>query len=303
LKDILARSHRRVLADFARSNVLLAFDYDGTLAPIVSDPERAVMRRRTRRLLGRLARVYPCVVISGRSRREVKRMLDGVALTQVVGNHGIEPHRPSREFRALVRRWRALLNRSLEGLGGVAVEDKGLSLTIHFRRSRRKIHSREAVFCATAGLPRARVFGGKDVVNVVPQRAPHKGIALETERGRLGCTKAIYVGDDETDEDVFSRRRRHRLLSIRVGAEGSSNASYCLRSQADIDALLRELLALRERPTAAASLVRGRRTRGTASRRRAHPFTVSPRSRGRGRVGATGRRRARKTSGRRGPAA
>jgi trehalose 6-phosphate phosphatase len=301
LKDILARSQRRTLAQFAQSNVLLAFDYDETLAPIVKDPARAAMRRRTRRLLGRLARAYPCVVISGRSRREAMRMLDGVGVAQVVGNHGIEPHRPSREFRALVRRWRTLLNSRLEGLGGVTVEDKGLSLTVHFRRSRRKIHSREAVLCAVAGLPRARVFGGKDVVNVVPRRAPHKGIALEAERERLGCTKAIYVGDDETDEDVFSHGRRHRLLSIRVGAEGSSKASYSLRSQAQIDALLHELLALRERPTAAASLVHGRRTKGAASRRRAHPFTVLTRSHGRGRVGATGRGRARATSGRRGP--
>jgi trehalose 6-phosphate phosphatase len=271
LKDILARSHRRVLADFARSNVLLAFDYDGTLAPIVCDPERAVMRRKTRRLLGRLARVYPCVVISGRSRREVKRMLDGVSLTQVVGNHGIEPHRRSREFRSLVRRWRAQLSDSLAGLGGVTVEDKGLSLTVHFRRSRRKIHSREAALRAAAALPRARVFGGKDVVNVVPRRAPHKGIALEAERDRLRCVKAIYVGDDETDEDVFSRGRRRRLLSIRVGAKGSSNASYCLRSQADIDALLDELLSLRERPPAVAPVrvrtAEGRRARKTSERR------------------------------------
>lgn len=301
MKDILARSQRRVLAEFAQSNVLLAFDYDGTLAPIVCDPERAVMRRRTRRLLGRLARVYPCVVISGRSRRDVKRMLDGVGVTQVVGNHGIEPHRPSREFRALVRRWRALLSGSLAGLGGVTVEDKGLSLTVHFRRSRRKIHSREAVFCAAAGLPRARVFGGKDVVNVVPRRAPHKGIALEAERDTLGCAKAIYVGDDETDEDVFSHGRRHRLLSIRVGAEASSKASYSLRSQAHIDALLHELLALRERTPAAASVRRGQRATG-ATPRRGHAFIVSKRTRRRGRVGAAEGRRARKTSGRQGPA-
>jgi trehalose 6-phosphate phosphatase len=112
------------------------------------------------------------------------------------------------------------------------------------------MRSREAVLRATAGLPRARVFGGKDVVNVVPRRAPHKGTALETERIRLGCARAIYVGDDETDEDVFALRRPERFLTIRVGRIRSSRADFCIRSQEDVDALLQELLALRERPAA-----------------------------------------------------
>jgi trehalose 6-phosphate phosphatase len=245
LRDILARAQRARLARFGRSNVLLAFDYDGTLAPIVSDPARASMRRTTRDLLDRLARAYPCVVISGRSRRDVLGLLEGARVVQVVGNHGIEPDRRAREYRALVRRWRATLRERLGGLAGVTVEDKGVSIAVHYRRSPRKMRSEEAVLRATAGLPRARVFGGKDVVNVVPRRAPHKGNALERERARLGCAKAIYVGDDETDEDVFSLRQAERFLTIRVGRKRGSRAGYCIRSQARIDALLRELLAVR----------------------------------------------------------
>jgi trehalose 6-phosphate phosphatase len=261
LKDILARAQRGTLARFAGSNVLLAFDYDGTLAPIVADPERATMRRSTHGLLNRLARIYPCVIISGRSRRDVRRLLEDARVAQVVGNHGIEPHRPTAEYRTLVRRWRAILCQRLQGLPGVTVEDKGLSISVHYRSSPRKMSSRDAVLRAVAGLHRARVFGGKDVVNVVPRTAPHKGTALETERLRLGCVKAIYVGDDETDEDAFSLRHPGRFLSIRVGRKRGSRADHCIRSQAYIDALLQALLALRDRPAGAGSPPPQRRRR------------------------------------------
>ena len=68
MRYILAKRHAADLAAFASANVLTAFDYDGTLAPIAPDPASAPMRRRTRQLLGTLAQQYPCVVISGRRR-------------------------------------------------------------------------------------------------------------------------------------------------------------------------------------------------------------------------------------------
>ena len=247
MRHILARDQRATLRGFARSNVLLAFDYDGTLAPIVSQPDRAAMRLRTRRLLGRLARLYPCVVVSGRSRGDLRRRLRGIGILRAIGNHGIEAARRQREFRALVRDWRVALSGKLDGLSGVMVEDKGLSLAIHYRRSRRKARSRDAVLRSASALRRARVFGGKEVVNVVPTRAPHKGTALEKERVRLGCETTLYVGDDETDEDVFSLRTRKRLLGIRVGVKAGSAADYCLRDQTQIDSLLRALIGLREK--------------------------------------------------------
>ena len=57
MTHILAKRHVHTLADFASSNVLLAFDYDGTLAPIVSDPSVARLARATRRLLATAAYV------------------------------------------------------------------------------------------------------------------------------------------------------------------------------------------------------------------------------------------------------
>jgi trehalose 6-phosphate phosphatase len=248
VRDVLARASRATLTRFARSDILLAFDYDGTLAPIVADPGRAVLRLRTRRLLERLARLYPCVVISGRRRHDVLQRLEGTGIARVVGNHGGEPSRREREFRRMVGGWRAALLSRLDGLAGVAIEDKGLSLSIHYRRSRQRHRVLEEVLRATSDLRGARVFGGKLVVNVAPLRAPHKGTALERERLRLGCDTALYVGDDETDEDVFSVREPERLLTVRVGLAAGSMARYRLRDQGQIDELLRRLIQLRQGP-------------------------------------------------------
>ena len=68
-----------------------------------------------------------------------------------------------------------------------------------------------------------------------------KGVALIWELARERCDRAIYVGDDETDEDVFKVREPERLMTIRVGRRRSSAASYFLTRQREIDRLLRVL--------------------------------------------------------------
>ncbi len=82
-------------------------------------------------------------------------------------------------------------------------------------------------------------------MSIVSQRAPHKGIALRAELVRLKCDRAVYVGDDETDEDVFSLTDDGlSLFAIRVGRKNHSRAGYFLRNQEEIDELLRLLLRL-----------------------------------------------------------
>ena len=242
MKHILARANLDVLRQFACSRVLLAFDFDGTLAPIVSDPALAAMRATTRALFEAVARQYPCVVISGRSRDDVRSRVAGVAAIEVIGNHGIEPWQSSERRLRAVRRWQPLLAHRLADLPGVEIENKVYSVAVHYRRSREKKKARAAIGQAAAALGAVRVIRGKQVVNLLPAHAPHKGIALEDARARYKCDTAIYVGDDETDEDVFALDQPGRLLSIRVGRKQRSLASYYLRSQAEVDRLLRCLL-------------------------------------------------------------
>jgi trehalose 6-phosphate phosphatase len=247
MKHLLSPRNVAVLERFAWSRVLLAFDFDGTLAPIVTDPEAAEMRARTRELLGRVAELYPTVVISGRTRADTQKRVDGVPLREVIGNHGAERAAEARGEIAAIRRWLAELDRALGATPGVSVEDKGLSLSIHYRQSRRKKQARAAILSAVAPLVAggARLVGGKQVVNLLPEGAPHKGVALERARARLGCDTALYVGDDETDEDVFALDQPGRLLGVRVGARAASHAAYYLRGQREIDSLLRLLVRSR----------------------------------------------------------
>ena len=265
MKWILGRAERATLARFARRRLLVALDYDGTLAPIVAIPTRAAMRMRTRRALRRVAACYPCVVISGRSRSDLLRRLRGLGLRQVIGNHGGEPSPRGRQVRARVRRWRVALARRLRGLAGVSIEDKGLSLAIHYRKSADPARARDGIGEAVSRLAHARSVGGNCVVNVVPQDAPHKGTALDAERLRLGCDAVLYVGDDETDEDVFTRPARWRL-GIRVGRGAASRARYYLRDQAQLDDLLESLVRLREAKAPAGRSAPGQVARALVAR-------------------------------------
>src|SRR4051812_8847832 len=79
-----------LLASFANADVLLAFDFDGTLAPIVDDPASAALPASTRRLLARVSQLYPCAVISGRSEGDLARLLAGVTVWYVIGNRFLD---------------------------------------------------------------------------------------------------------------------------------------------------------------------------------------------------------------------
>jgi trehalose 6-phosphate phosphatase len=230
---------------FAWSNVLLAFDYDGTLAPLVNEPARATMRLSTRRLLTRASKLYPCVVITGRAQGDALGRLRGVEVCRVVGNHGAEPSSGAANMRRRVKQWLPTLKTRLSRRQGVIVEDKGFSVTVHYRQARQRTAARRAILNAARSLHDVRIIGGKLAVNFLVPDAPHKGLALERERAHFACDTVVYVGDDETDEDVFQLDRPGRLLSIRVGQKRTSAASYYILNQEEIDRLLGTFVAVR----------------------------------------------------------
>jgi trehalose 6-phosphate phosphatase len=111
LPHLLKPRGRAALTELASGRVLVVFDFDGTLAPIADRPEAARMTGRTRKLLARVARLYPCAVISGRSRRDLLRRLRRIPVVAVAGSHGAEAHgaaesRPHSLVRSWVRRLR-----------------------------------------------------------------------------------------------------------------------------------------------------------------------------------------------------
>jgi trehalose 6-phosphate phosphatase len=247
MKELFAGNNSSLLAGLAASRVLLAFDFDGTLAPIVDQPDDARMRRRTAELFGALCERYPCAVISGRAKADVLARLEGAPVKYVVGNHGLEPSPRLEEYAEEARAARRVLEAALRGERGLEIEDKKYSLAIHFRHAPRKPVARRQIARALDALPRSmRVVPGKLVFNVVPEDAPNKGDALMELRSLEGADTAIFVGDDVTDEDVFALDQPGSLFTIRIGRSSSSRAGYFLRDQRDIDRLLSRLVASRK---------------------------------------------------------
>jgi trehalose 6-phosphate phosphatase len=248
MKNILSRECGAVLSQIAWSNVLLGFDFDGTLAPIVSQPDDAQMAPETRDLLVRVCGLYPCAVISGRARSDVMARLGRAAVKYIVGNHGLEPGGDLGACESEVAEARTLLAAALRELPGVELEDKRYSLAVHYRRSRNKRVARSAIIAAIGRLPvPMRIVRGKVVVNIVPARAPNKGDALLGLRQAELADTALYVGDDVTDEDVFELDQPGRLFGVRVGESRTSSAAYFIREQGDIDRLLAKLIAIRDK--------------------------------------------------------
>jgi trehalose 6-phosphate phosphatase len=245
VRSILSPAGQRRLAQFACSKLLIGFDYDGTLVPIADSPAGARLPDSTRSLLRQVAGCYPCLVISGRAYDDIARRLRGVPLRFVFGNHGIEPLWGRATDSALVRGWAARLECRLAGCSGIRIENKRHSLAIHYRQAGNRTRARRRIETAIGGLPRVRVIEGKAALNLIPSRAANKGTALRRAFRLAGCTRAIYIGDNGTDEDAFRAMPSPRLLGIRVGRRRGSRARYVLSRQRDIDAFLRLLLTLR----------------------------------------------------------
>ena len=167
-------------------------------------------------------------------------------MVRVVGNHGAEPSPNGAAMRRRVQQWLPVLKARLSRHQGVVIEDKGFSLAVHYQQAPARDSTRRAVLSAARSLEDVRLVGGKLVVNLLVPDAPHKGLALDRERLHSACDTVIYVGDDETDEDVFRIDRPGQLLSIRVGRKRTSAAPYYIRNQVEVDRLLETLVALRD---------------------------------------------------------
>lgn len=247
------------LRAFVSPSTLFAFDLDGTLAPIVDDPAGITIPDEIRHALIQLDGMAPVAIITGRSRADALPHL-GFTPRHLIGNHGAEGlpggETTAQEFARQCREWKTQLAGFLpdSSISGISVEEKGLTLSLHYRQASDPAEARKTIRAAIARLkPAPRVVSGIFVKNVAPRDAPHKGAALEALMGHLACGHAIFVGDDVTDEDVF-RLRNPAILGIRVGRDRESAAGCYLRGQHEMARLLREVISLLGSP-----FVRGER--------------------------------------------
>lgn len=236
----------------ALPRVLVASDFDGTLAPLVDDPMQARAVPGSEDLLNALAALPDTVVavVSGRALAdliELSRLAEPVLL---VGSHGVE--RSSESLGAArdtteQARFAALdtdLSTLLRDYPRARIERKPHSLVLHTRG----LPSGEATAAVTAAEEVAArhtglvVTPGKDVVELAVRHVG-KGVALRELAQEHGVDAVLFVGDDVTDEQAFSQLGP-RDLTVKVGV-GTTVARHRVADEVQVQGLLREVLRLR----------------------------------------------------------
>ena len=268
MQPFFSKTGIAALREWCRQRPLFALDYDGTLTTLANDPREALLAANIQTLVRRLSQYVPVAILSGRHRPELATLLDGVDVDFMIGNHGLDwgdPTRPElQRAQNLVNGWLEQLqvsplptvapagwSRRWSGgrvdLPGVWVEDKQYTLTLHYRNVADPDQALAAVNAAVVGLqPAPQVSGGKRVVNLFPDAGTNKGSALLRLMAEQGFGRAIFFGDDDTDEEVF-RLEHPDILGIRVGWHPDSLARFYLRRQRDMSkALAYSLACLRQ---------------------------------------------------------
>lgn len=252
------------------AHILLLSDYDGTLLPIVERPELANLSERTKKLLQEVMgrRNFTVGIISGRALNDLK---DRVGLKELIyaGNHGLEIEGPrglrfvnllAEEVKLTLQLLDQALGKELGAIRGAFVENKGLSLSVHYRlveesRSDEVREIFEQVVSNARAQGKVRTASGKKVYEVRPAVDWDKGKAIGLllrhyrKRGDKGKLLPLFLGDDLTDEDGFEIIEGHGGISIFVGEEGAnSGAHYFVRSTTEVEKFLEMLIEPKARP-------------------------------------------------------
>lgn len=244
-------------ADAARLDgtpLIALLDVDGTLAPITEHPADAAVPHDTRRALSALVS-RPGVhvaLVSGRSAAQARRMT-AVPGVWTIGNHGYEVVDEAGEervqpdlepARGAVARAARRIEVLVAPVPGVVFEDKGWTLTVHYRMADPAVVPRLVATVRAVAEPMGlRVTQGKMVLEVRPSARVDKGTAvlrLAAQLGGLGnAASVLFMGDDVTDEDAFRalRSRIPRAVTVRVTHDETgapTAAEFALRDPAEV---------------------------------------------------------------------
>lgn len=250
LMDVLDQVVPRILG---APRAFFLLDYDGTLTPIMPKPPMARLHDSTRKVLERLTRTprFSVAIVTGRKLGEIKPMvkLDGLVYS---GNHGLElqgpdfnyTHAKSRQFTRILKQVKDALRPLPAAFPGTFVEDKGVTLTYHYRLlappTLDEAMKAEFIRRVSPWLDdkKVRVIDAKKAYEIVPnlnwsKASAVRWILLHEDPESL----PVYIGDDKADENPF-RVLDERGVTIRVGYEGKSYAHYFVESPEEVEKFL-----------------------------------------------------------------
>ncbi|MEV0697356.1 trehalose-phosphatase [Saccharopolyspora sp. NPDC050389] len=247
--EALPAELRRVIVQLARTpRLLVACDYDGTLAPIVADPTQAKPLPEAVHALRSLAALpaTTTAVISGRALRDLATLSRLPAEVYLVGSHGSEfdvgfVHELEPEATQLRTELQIALQDIVRGKPGVTLENKPASVAMHVRRAEPAIaeEALDTVRNGPATWEGVQVTEGKAVIELAVVQTD-KGNALDALRHQVGATAAVFLGDDVTDEKAFARLHGPDL-GIKVG-DGDTLAAYRIGSTTEVATVLAFLM-------------------------------------------------------------
>jgi len=260
----LSRVWDKVCSDVKTAgHIFLALDYDGTLTPIVKKPGLALLSKTTKKKLINISkcRRFTVGIISGRAMKDIQKKV-GIKNIYYGGNHGLEIKGPRMRFispgakriKSLMRFLEKELAKKLKHIKGAFVENKGLTLSVHYRLvQKEQVNKVKNVFHSAlrpfVRRKRVRITSGKKVLEVRPQLKLDKGKAILLMLGRIPGANPrilpIYAGDDKTDESAFKVVNKKKGLSIFVGGlNRRSSAEYYLKSTKEVSTFLERMKQL-----------------------------------------------------------
>ncbi|XP_051126420.1 probable trehalose-phosphate phosphatase 4 isoform X2 [Andrographis paniculata] len=260
-----------IAAAAAGKQMVVFLDYDGTLSPIVKDPDCAFMPDETRKAVRDVAKYFPTAIVTGRCRAKVYEF---VRLPELyyAGSHGMDIKGPSKghqrkanqtvlcqpakEFLPIIDEVYKILMEKMKRIPGAKVENNKFCLSVHYRcvEEKRWGEVAEEVKDVIKEYQRLRLNQGRKVLEIRPTIKWDKGNAIEFLLHSLGYANSkevvpIYVGDDRTDEDAFKvLKERGQGLGILVSkCPKETNASYTLKDPSEVMQFLNHLVDWKRR--------------------------------------------------------
>ena len=244
-----------IQARLKNKKCFLFLDYDGTLVPISKTPDLAVLPVKTRRHLEHLSECADCkiAIVSGRAVADLKRLVKIKDLV-FIGNHGWEiretatPVKMKQTKEQKYSMWKVCkaLQEKLSIINGILVEDKGYSITVHYRNAsstdekpvKKIINEIVKDYVQRKTL---KLREGKKILEILPATEWHKGSAAKSvysyEAGQLNSFIPVCVGDDKTDEDLF-KEFKGIGITVKVGENEDSSAEFFLKDHLEVQKFL-----------------------------------------------------------------